>query len=196
MRLRELVVPGAYELLPERHADDRGELLEWFRADRLAAALGRPVPVAQANLSVSRRGVLRGIHYADVPPGQGKVVTCVAGAVIDAVVDLRQGSPAFGRSETVRLDAERRTAVWVPEGVGHGFLAVAESATVAYLCTSPYTPSREHAVHPLSAGVEWPEGAGEPLLSTRDAAAPSLAEAGAAGLLPSYADCLTPPSPA
>ena len=114
-------VPGVVLLDPDRHADARGELLEWFRPDELEAALGRDVPVRQANLSVSRRGVLRGIHVSDVPPGQGKVVTCVAGAVVDVVVDLRVGSPTFGQHEAITLDADTRRAIWVPEGVGHGF---------------------------------------------------------------------------
>jgi dTDP-4-dehydrorhamnose 3,5-epimerase len=179
-------VDGALVLEPDRHRDHRGELLEWFRADELLAATGRQVPVAQANLSVSRRGVLRGVHVSDVPPGQGKVVVCVDGSVLDAVVDLRVGSPTFGRHEVVVLDDESRRALWVPEGVGHGFLVTSAFATVAYLCTTPYAPERERVVHPLSVGVDWgPDGAA-PILSERDAGAPTLDAAVAAGWLPGY----------
>jgi dTDP-4-dehydrorhamnose 3,5-epimerase len=185
---RPLAVPGAHLLEPARHRDGRGELLEWFRADELAAVLGRAVPVLQANLSVSRLGVVRGIHVADVPPGQGKVVTCPAGAVLDVIVDLRVGSPAFGQHVTVVLDATQRRAVWVPEGVGHAFCALTDEATVAYLCTTPYAPQRERVVHALSVGVDWPEAAAL-VLSDRDAAAPTLADAVGAGWLPTYEAC-------
>jgi dTDP-4-dehydrorhamnose 3,5-epimerase len=188
MTLRPLdAVPDALLIEPDRHRDHRGELLEWFEADALAAATGRPVPVAQANLSVSRQGVLRGIHVSDVPPGQGKVVTCVDGSVLDVVVDLRVGSPTFGQHELVALDDESRAGLWVPEGVGHGFLVTSAFATVAYLCTTPYAPERERVVHALSVGIDWGPLGGEPILSERDAAAPTLAEAAAAGWLPLFA---------
>jgi dTDP-4-dehydrorhamnose 3,5-epimerase len=145
----------------------------------------------QANCSVSRRGSLRGVHFADVPPGQAKYVTCLRGSVIDVVVDIRTGSPTFGRSAVNRLDDRTRRAVYLAEGLGHGFLALSDEAVVVYLASEPYVPDREHGVHPLdpALGIEWPRGI-EPVLSPKDAAAPSLAEAERAGLLPSYADCL------
>ena len=187
MALRPIeAVEGVLVLEPDRHRDHRGEFLEWFRADELAATTGRVVPVAQANVSVSRRGVLRGLHVSDVPPGQGKIVTCMDGAVLDAVVDLRVGSPTFGRHEVVVLDDESRRVIWVPEGVGHGFLVTSASATVAYLCTTPYAPERERIVHARSAGIDWgPDGAA-PILSERDESAPTLDAALTAGWLPSY----------
>jgi dTDP-4-dehydrorhamnose 3,5-epimerase len=140
---------------------------------------------------VSARDVVRGIHFADVPPGQAKYVTCVAGAVLDVVVDIRVGSPTFGQWESVRLDDEERHAVYLAEGLGHGFCALTEQATVTYLCSSEYRPGREHGIHPLDAelGIAWP--AAVPLLSPKDAAAPSLAEARAAGLLPRCDECST-----
>ncbi len=183
-------VPGAHVLAPERHGDARGEVLEWFRADRLAELLGRPVPVLQANLSVSGRGVLRGLHVSDVPPGQGKVVTCLAGSVLDVLVDLRVGSPSFGAHERVVLDDVERRAVWVPEGVGHAFLVTGGHTTVAYLCTTTYAPARERVLLATSVGVDWGVADGDLVLSERDAAAPTLAEAVEAGWLPRYADCL------
>ncbi len=175
------------------HGDDRGSFAEAFRGAEFAADLGYQLSVAQVNCSVSRRGVIRGIHYADVPPGQAKYVICVAGAVLDVVVDLRVGSPGFGRWETVRLDDQDRRAVFLAEGLGHGFMALSEQATVLYLCSTPYAPGREHGVHPLdpALGIAWPpDGLAEaPILSDKDAAAPALDEALRSGLLPSYEDC-------
>ena len=191
MKIRPLTIEGAYEVTPVQHRDSRGTFLEWYRFDTLAAAVGHPLELAQANLSVSARDVVRGIHFADVPPGQAKYVTCVAGAVLDVVVDIRVGSPTFGRWDSVRLDDEERRAVYLAEGLGHGFCALSDRATVTYLCSSTYRPGHEHGIHPLDEelAVAWPSGT--PLLSAKDAAAPSLAEARAAGLLPQYRDCCT-----
>ncbi len=152
----------------------------------MAEAVGRPLDLAQANLSTSSRGVVRGIHYADVPPGQAKYVTCVAGAVLDVVVDIRVGSPTYGRWEGVRLDDEERRAVYLAEGLGHGFCAITDTATVAYLCSSTYRPGAEHGIDPLdpALGIDWPADA--PALSDKDAAAPSLATALATGKLPHW----------
>jgi dTDP-4-dehydrorhamnose 3,5-epimerase len=189
VKIRPLTVAGAWEVTPAQHSDSRGAFLEWYRFDALAEAVGHPLELAQANLSVSARDVVRGIHFADVPPGQAKYVTCMAGAVLDVVVDIRVGSPTFGQWESLRLDDDERRAVYLAEGLGHGFCALSERATVAYLCSSTYRPGHEHGVHPLDAelGIVWPGAA--PLLSAKDAAAPSLAEARAAGLLPRYDEC-------
>lgn len=189
MKIRPLAIDGAWDILPEQHGDTRGLFLEWYRSDLLAEAVGHPLRLAQANLSVSARGVVRGIHFADVPPGQAKYVTCVQGAVLDVVVDLRTGSPTFGRWEGVRLDDTERRALYIAEGIGHGFCALSDQATLTYLCSQGYAPHRERSVHPLDAdlGIAWP--AGSPVLSGRDSAAPQLADAVAGGLLPSYAAC-------
>jgi dTDP-4-dehydrorhamnose 3,5-epimerase len=183
-------IGGAWTFTPAVHRDERGYFLEWFRAGELSDSLGYWPETAQANCSVSRRGVVRGIHFASVPPGQAKYVTCVSGAVLDVVVDLRVGSPSYGQWEGVRLDDESRRAVFLAEGLGHAFTALSEEATVIYLCSTPYSPGREHGVHPLDPeiGIEWPTG-NEPVLSAKDAAAPTLADARQAGLLPVYADC-------
>jgi dTDP-4-dehydrorhamnose 3,5-epimerase len=187
--VRPLSIEGAIEITPVQHGDARGVFLEWYRVDELRAHLGYPMRLAQANMSVSARGVVRGIHYADVPPGQAKYITCTAGAVLDVVVDLRLGSATFGRHESVRLDDVDRRAVYLAEGLGHGFCALSESATLTYLCTEPYRPEGERAVHPLDPdlGIDWPVAT--PLLSPRDAAAAGLAQAGTAGLLPDYLTC-------
>lgn len=189
MKIRPLSVEGAWEVTPRRHGDPRGLFLEWYRFDRLAEAVGHPLRLAQANLSVSARDVVRGIHFADVPPGQAKYVTCVRGAVLDVVVDVRAGSPTYGRWEAVRLDDTDRRAVYLAEGLGHGFCALTDDATLSYLCSATYNPAAEHTVHPMDPdlGIDWP--AATPLLSERDAAAPRLAQARDAGLLPDYDAC-------
>lgn len=194
MRFRELTVAGAYEIVPRLHGDPRGLFTEWYRFDRFDEHVGHPLRLAQANLSVSARDVVRGIHFADVPPGQAKYVTCVRGAVLDVVVDVRTGSPTFGRWEGVRLDDADRRAVYVAEGLGHGFCALTDDATVLYLCSETYDPAAEHAVHPLDADLDisWPAEA--PRLSARDAAAPTLSEAAAGGLLPAYGPPLGAPA--
>ncbi|MCW2944261.1 MAG: dTDP-4-dehydrorhamnose 3,5-epimerase [Actinoallomurus sp.] len=184
-------IDGAWLFTPQIHGDGRGSFLEWFRTADFAAATGHRLSLGQANCSVSRRGSLRGIHFADVPPGQAKYVTCVRGTALDVVVDVRTGSPTFGRSVAIRLDDRTRRAVYLAEGLGHGFLALSDEAVVIYLASEPYAPEREHGVHPLdpALAIGWPRGI-EPVLSPKDAAAPSLAEAERAGLLPTYADCL------
>jgi dTDP-4-dehydrorhamnose 3,5-epimerase len=190
VEVRELSVPGAWVFTPRQFPDERGRFLEWFRADTFAAATGQPLFVAQANHSISRRGSLRGIHYADVPPGQGKYVYCTSGAVLDVVVDLRRGSPTFGQSDSVLLDEVDRRAVYLAEGLGHGFVAVSGWASVTYLCSTAYNPAAEHAINPAdpALGLPWPAGV-EPLMSAKDGQAPTLAEAAAAGLLPDLAAC-------
>jgi dTDP-4-dehydrorhamnose 3,5-epimerase len=195
MQIRELAVSDAYEVSPVVHPDDRGVFLEWFRADRLEEATGRRLHLAQANASVSSAGTLRGIHFAEVPPSQAKFVTCLHGAVLDVVVDIRVGSPTFGKWDAVELDATSRRCVFVSEGLGHAFISLSDGAVVNYLCSAPYAPGREHGVHPLdpAIGIEWPATGPDgtaltPNLSDKDRAAPSLAAAQEAGLLPSYDD--------
>ncbi|GAA0361411.1 dTDP-4-dehydrorhamnose 3,5-epimerase [Microbispora corallina] len=186
--MERLSIDGAWSHTPRIHSDVRGDFLECFRAGDLRDAIGHTMELAQVNCSISRRGVLRGIHFADVPPGQAKYVTCVAGRVLDVVVDVRAGSPTFGAWEGVVLDDVSRRAVYLAEGLGHAFLALSEQATVVYLCSQPYAPEREHGVHPLDPGIgiEWPLGE-EPILSPKDAAAPTLKEALESGILPRHA---------
>jgi dTDP-4-dehydrorhamnose 3,5-epimerase len=185
---RELAIPGSYEITPQQHRDERGVFLEWYRFDRLREVVGHPLSLRQANTSVSARGSVRGIHFADLPGGQAKYVTAPHGAVLDFVVDIRVGSPTFGRWDSVRLDDIDRRAVYLAEGLGHAFIALTEGAVVSYLVSDVYSPTREHGLNPLDpdVGLEFPAEAGEPLLSAKDAAAPGLHEAAAAGLLPTW----------
>ncbi|GAB08542.1 dTDP-6-deoxy-D-xylo-4-hexulose 3,5-epimerase [Gordonia araii NBRC 100433] len=193
MEIRELAIGGAWEFTPVQHGDSRGVFLEAFKAPLLAELLGHDLDLAQVNVSVSSAGTLRGVHFADVPPGQAKYVTCVAGAVLDVIVDIRVGSPTFGRHDTVLLDDVDRRAVYLSEGLGHAFCALADGSVVAYLCSTGYDPAAEHGVNPLdpALGIEWPTTArdGTPLayeLSEKDTAAPTLEQAAATGLLPDH----------
>ncbi|EOM76584.1 dTDP-4-keto-6-deoxy-D-glucose epimerase [Rhodococcus rhodnii] len=193
MEYRELKVPGAWEITPRQFGDDRGVFLEWFREPGFSEATGRVLDLQQANCSVSAAGVLRGIHFADVPPGQAKYVTCVSGAVLDVAVDLRVGSPTFGVWDAVLLDDRERRAIFLSEGLGHAFLSLEDGSTVVYLCSTGYAPEREHEISPLDPeiGIEWPavDRAGAPLelvLSDKDRAAPTLREARERGLLPAH----------
>ena len=191
MEIAALPIAGAWTLAPKQFADDRGTFLEWFRADHLEAATGLPFAVRQANHSVSARGVVRGVHFADVPPGQAKLVYCPRGAVLDLIVDIRAGSPTYGEHATVRLDDVDRRAVFIAEGLGHAFVALDDDTSVTYLCSTTYNPTAEHGVMPLdpALGLPWPFPAEELRLSPKDAAAPTLAAALADGLLPAYDDC-------
>jgi dTDP-4-dehydrorhamnose 3,5-epimerase and related enzymes len=190
VQIRELSVPDAWEITPQQHADDRGVFLEWYRFDRLEVAVGHALNLRQANTSVSRRGSVRGIHFADIPPGQAKYVTASRGAVLDYVVDIRVGSPTFAQWDSVLLDDVDRRAVYLSEGLGHCFLALTDDATVSYLVTDVYNPDREHGINPLDEEIAlwFPPEAGELLLSPKDTDAPGLAEAAASGLLPTWED--------
>jgi len=191
VEIEQLSVAGAWAFRPQQFTDDRGVFLEWFRGEAFVGAVGHGLHLAQANCSVSAAGVLRGVHYADVPPGQAKYVTCLAGAVLDVVVDLRVGSPTFGRHDSVLLDDVDRRAVYLSEGLGHAFMSLQDGSTVVYACSEPYAPAREHGVHPLDPelAIAWP-GTGTdgsaltPSLSPKDAQAPTLRQALDAGALP------------
>ena len=190
MQIRELSVPDSYEITPVQRADDRGVFLEWYRFDELAEVVGHPLDLRQANLSVSKKGVVRGIHFADIPLGQAKYVTVAHGAVLDFVVDIRVGSPTFGEWDTVRLDDIDRRAIYIAEGLGHAFVSLTPDATVSYLVTDTYNATKEHGINPLDArvGLVFPDEAAELVLSPKDTNAPSLDEAAANGLLPDYDD--------
>lgn len=191
MEIVPLAVEGAWQVTPRQHGDSRGLFLEWFKESVFADAVGHEFKLAQANCSVSTRGTVRGIHYADVPPGQGKYITCLSGSVLDVIVDLRVGSPTFGRWTSVLLETEDRRAVYVSEGLGHGFAALEDGSTVAYLCSEPYAPTGEHEVNPLdpALGIDWGLPAEEIQLSAKDKAAPSLSLAEQKGVLPRYEAC-------
>jgi len=192
--IEETKIPGAFAVTPQQHRDDRGVFLEWFRSDRFVEAAGHPFTIAQANCSVSAAGTVRGIHFAQLPPSQAKYVTCPSGAILDVVVDIRVGSPTFGQWDAVLLDDVERKALYLAEGLGHAFMALADNIVVNYLCSAPYAPGREHGIHPLdpAIGIDWPTtgrdgSALTPSLSPKDQAAPPLADLADTDVLPTYA---------
>jgi epimerase EvaD len=191
MQFRRLSVPDAFEFSPRAFPDERGLFVAPFQEEALREAVGHPLRLAQANHSVSRRGAIRGIHFADTPPGQAKYIYCARGSLLDVVVDIRVGSPSFGTWDAVRLDADRFNAAYLAEGLGHGFIALEDDTVMAYLCSEPYNPTGEHGITPLdpALGLPWPADI-EPILSDKDRTAPTLAEAREQGLLPSYQDCV------
>lgn len=188
MQIRELSVPGAFEVTPRQFPDDRGTFWEWYRFDALADAVGHPLDLRQGNASISRKGVVRGIHFADVPPSQAKYVTVTHGAVIDFVIDIRVGSPTFGHWDSVVLDTVDHRALYVGEGLGHCFVSLFDDTAVTYLVSETYAPGREHGITPLdeTVGLPMPFERDELLLSPKDLDAPTLLEAERSGLLPTW----------
>ncbi len=186
MEFTELNIAGCYRAESPVWGDDRGFFREWFKGADFAAT-GVAFDTQQANLSFSARNVVRGLHYSLAPEGQAKAVTCVGGDLVDVLVDIRVGSPTFGRVELVELSAAQGTTVVLATGVAHGFCVTSETASLAYLLSSPYNPTMELEIHPFDAeiSVPWPLD-GEALLSPKDAAAPTLSERRASNELPTY----------
>lgn len=187
MRIAGTAIPGAYVVTPRRLPDERGCFYEALRTDKLEDVLGEPFVPRQISYSVSRRNTLRGIHSTAVPPGQAKYVTCVRGQLRDIIVDMRVGSPAFGEHHVTTLDAASGVSLHIPEGVGHGFLALTDDACISYVMSTVYAPGTQIDVNPLDPALELPWGLTEPpLLSPKDTGSPTLAETLAAGVLPQW----------
>jgi dTDP-4-dehydrorhamnose 3,5-epimerase len=179
MKVTPTALPGVLILEPKVFGDERGFFLESFNQQAFDAAVGRPVGFVQDNHSRSQRGVLRGLHYQMPPHAQGKLVRVVSGAVFDVAVDMRRTSPTFGRWAGCELSAQNQRQLWIPPGFAHGFLVLSESADFLYKTTDYYAPQAEAALRwddPIL-GIDWPLSGLTPLLSGKDAAAPSLAEA-------------------
>nr|WP_241670898.1 dTDP-4-dehydrorhamnose 3,5-epimerase family protein [Streptomyces lavendulae] len=191
MEIRNLALPDVFLVTPRGFPDRRGTFYESFRQDLLSEALGRNFTIAQSNLSVSHRRVLRGIHGVRGEFSQAKLVTCLRGAVLDIVVDLRVGSPTFGRHEVVWLDHRTLTSLYIAEGLGHSFLALDDDTVMNYHCSQPYVADAVYTVSALDPGLALPWGlTGPAVMSESDEAAPSVEEAVAKDLLPTYEECL------
>ncbi|HWD96363.1 MAG TPA: dTDP-4-dehydrorhamnose 3,5-epimerase family protein [Acidimicrobiales bacterium] len=188
MKVTALSIPGAYVLDSAVWGDDRGFFREWFKRPDLDA-LGISFAIEQANLSMSRRGVVRGLHYSIAPEGQAKLVTCAYGELDDVIVDVRVGSPAFGRVEVVQLAANEERSVLLPAGTAHGFCVRSEHAALSYLLSSPFNPEMELEINPFDEALDIPWRLKDPaIMSDKDAQAPSLSDRVAAGQLPTYLD--------
>jgi dTDP-4-dehydrorhamnose 3,5-epimerase len=157
MEVRELDIAGAWEITPKIHPDSRGLFFEWLTDRGFTGFAGHRLDVRQANCSVSAAGVLRGLHFAQLPPSQAKYVTCLSGSVFDVVVDIRVGSPTFGRWDAVVLDDRSHKSVYISEGLAHGFVALQDNSTVMYLCSTEYSPQREHTISPTdpALAIDW-----------------------------------------
>jgi dTDP-4-dehydrorhamnose 3,5-epimerase len=184
MEFERLPIEGSWIARTAIHGDARGTFREWFRADEIFEATGRRFPVAQSNISISQKGVLRGIHYSMAPRGQAKWITCIAGSIWDVVVDIRPTSPTFKKWFGVELSGESGDTALISEGLGHGFLSLQDNSVVSYLLTSPYSPTEEFEVSPLDTelAIAWPLA--ERFMSPKDEAAPTLAVRLTEGRLP------------
>lgn len=191
VQVRALKVLDAYVFASPTFPDSRGTFSAPFQQSTFADAVGRRLPVAQINCSVSRRGAVRGVHFTDTPPGQAKYAFCAWGAFLDIIVDVRVGSPTFGQWDAVRLEAGTGQAVYLAEGLGHACQALTDDSVLAYLCSAAYEGAAERGIDPFDPvlGLPWPDDH-EPVISERDAAAPTLDRARREGLLPRYDECV------
>jgi dTDP-4-dehydrorhamnose 3,5-epimerase len=191
MKFSSLGIEGAWLGEPRIREDSRGLFLEVFRLDEIRAELGREFSVKQVNQSVSRKGVVRGIHFSGGPYGQAKYVSCSRGSIWDVVVDLRTESKSFGEWRAVELNQQNKRCVFIGEGFGHAFLALEDNSLVSYLCSEAYSPQTEFSLNPfdVQVGVPFHEklqaiNVGYPILSAKDSSAPGLSELLEAGVLP------------
>lgn len=170
------MLPDVIVVQPRVFADERGAFMESFKRSDFTKA-GMPEDLHQDNESTSRVGVLRGLHYQMEPAAQGKLVRCLTGAIYDVAVDIRAGSPTYGRWIGETLTAENRTMLWIPRGFAHGFQALTEGASVLYKTTNEYSPPHERCIRwdDPALGIRWPIP--DPIVHKRDAAAPVLEKA-------------------
>lgn len=177
MKVTPMAVPDVLMLEPLVHEDERGYFYESFHLARLEKAVGRALNFVQDNQSLSRRNVLRGLHYQVEQP-QGKLVRALAGDIFDVAVDLRRESPTFGQWTGCVLSARNRRQLWIPEGFAHGMLSLSDEAEVLYKVTAYYEPRHDRSLlwNDPAIGIEWPLD-GPPRLSVKDRAAPPLAQA-------------------
>jgi dTDP-4-dehydrorhamnose 3,5-epimerase len=188
MSLEKLSIPGAYLVTHKVFPDERGLFREWFKSEEIRK-IDSTFSVQQANYSQSKQWVIRGIHYSLAPQGQAKVVTCASGAVMDVLIDLRVGSPTYLKVEYVELTNDSGKVVYIPTGVGHGFIVTTDLASIVYLTSSGYAPEYEKAISPTDPdlSINWAVPTGElAIISRVDGDAPSLSRASALNQLPIF----------
>jgi dTDP-4-dehydrorhamnose 3,5-epimerase len=186
MELTPLGIEGAWLAQSPVWKDDRGFFREWFKAENINSVTGRDFTVEQANISLSSKGTLRGIHYSIAPRGQAKWITCVSGSIQDVIVDIRSDSKTFGQWVDTELRDDSGKAVFISEGLGHGFLALEDNTVVAYLISTPFSPDREFEINPLDpkVGIKWGIEISHLKISNKDMCAPTMAERLIEGKLP------------
>jgi dTDP-4-dehydrorhamnose 3,5-epimerase len=186
MKLTQLGIKDAWLADSPVWSDDRGFFREWFKSEDVKSATGRDFEIEQANISLSSAGTLRGIHYSIAPRGQAKWITCIAGSIKDVIVDIRPESQTFGKWIEVALNGDSGQAVFISEGLGHGFVALEDNTAVAYLVSTPFSPTDEFEVNPLDEkiGINWGMDLSALKISEKDKKAPTLTERLAEGKLP------------
>jgi dTDP-4-dehydrorhamnose 3,5-epimerase len=186
MKLTPLEIKGIWLAESPVWSDDRGFFREWFKSEDIKNITGKDFGIEQANISLSSAGTLRGIHYSVAQRGQAKWITCVSGSIQDVVVDIRPNSPTFGKWIEVQLSGDSGEAVLIGEGLGHGFLAMQDNTTVAYLVTTPFSQTDEFGINPLDQkiGINWRMELNDLKISDKDKKAPTLAEQLENGKLP------------
>ena len=189
MKANPLDISGAWEVELKKFDDSRGFFFESFRSDFSHDTFGRKFTVKQTNTSVSAKGAVRGIHYALVPPSQAKYVQCQKGSIMDYVIDIRIGSPTFGKSLSIELNSDTPRAIFIEEGLAHAFVALEDETVVTYLVNENFNPEREKGINPFDKelAINWPKI--DLLLSEKDKTAISLTKAKELDLLPSFAEC-------
>jgi dTDP-4-dehydrorhamnose 3,5-epimerase len=186
MVLKSLGIQGTWLFESPVRSDGRGFFREWFKSEEIKNITGRDFGIEQANISVSSAGTLRGIHYSIAQRGQAKWITCVSGSIKDVIVDIRPESRTFGQWIEVELTGYSGKAVLISEGLGHGFLALEDNSAVAYLVTTPFSPTDEFEINPLDEriGINWGMDLSKLKISEKDKSAPTLAERLSEGKLP------------
>lgn len=186
MKITPLEIEGVWVAESAIWSDDRGFFREWFKSEDIKNATGRDFGIEQANISLSSKGTLRGIHYSIALRGQAKWITCVAGSIKDVIVDIRPDSQTFGKWIEVTLKGDSGQAVFISEGLGHGFVALEDNTAVAYLVSTPFSPTDEFEINPLDEkiGINWGMDLRLLKISEKDKNAPTLAERLAEGKLP------------
>ena len=189
MKAQPLKISGSWKIEFQKFDDNRGFFYESFKEEDFKKLIGRNLNIKQTNTSSSSKGSVRGIHYALVPPSQAKLVQCQRGSIKDYVIDIRIGSPTFGKFEEIELNESSANAVFIEEGLAHAFVALENQTVVTYFVTEKYNPEREKGINPFdkTLNVKWPEL--ELILSEKDKQAISLEEAKNQGLLPSFDEC-------
>ena len=189
MKVTPLKIDGSWIIDLNIFEDGRGFFYESFRDDIAKKYFGREFNIKQSNTSVSKKGSIRGIHYALVPPSQAKYVQCQKGSIIDYVIDIRVGSPTFCQFVEVELNATNPQAIFIEEGLAHAFVALEDETVVTYFVSENYNPEREKGINPFDSdlNIKWPDINLE--LSDKDKLAISLKEAQVQNLLPMFDDC-------
>ena len=184
MKFQPLGINGAWLIESEVFEDERGTFREWFKSDEIQKATGIDFSVAQANVSSSKNGVIRGIHFSVAPGGQAKWVTCTYGRILDVIVDIRPNSSTYKKVEYIELHGTTARATLIGQGLGHGFFSLEDNSVVSYLLSSPYEPNLELGINPFDKELDitWPNIDGE--ISDKDKSAKSLDQLQQLGLLP------------